>query len=565
VQAAHEDLDRLGDRIVTLSAQIQVASYYLLLMIREFDERAGWGGGFRSCAHWLNWRTGLDLGAARQKVRVARALADLPLISEAMRHGQVSYTKVRALTRVATAENEAGLLEFAKAASAAHVERLVRSWRYVDRLEEAQLDRRRLTSRSLTTYTDSDGMLIIRGCLDPVNAAAFLRALEASTDSLYEKERALKDEVGTTTTHQQRRADALGLIAESALRADLDPGTRGDRYQVVVHVDAPVLQELGPDDAGHPGMAMLEDAIGVSAETSRRLACDCAIVTMAHAPDGSVLNVGRKTRTIPPGLRRALNFRDKTCRFPACGVRVCDGHHLKHWADGGETNLDNLMLLCRRHHVAIHEEGFRVEFQPRGEARFFHPLGWELHQAPAQPFITATAVTVLAEQVAGAGIEVHRTTGSATCLESRCDYGFAIDGLRRGGRRAPAPEATPRSDGGYEAADVSAETRHDVPAETRDYVPAETRDDGSAETRAEATTWGDMSTPLDASTFLDGPTRTADAFSYDREADREADCQGGDEDGGDGLWIATPLSGPARPTEFELWVAAAYGGREVDD
>ena len=117
------DLDRLGDRIAELSARIQAATYALLVLIRQFDEQGGWRpGGFSSCAHWLSWRTGLAPGAAREKVRVAHALARLPLIGAAMQRGRVSYSKVRALTRVATPENEAALLDLALAGTAVHVE-----------------------------------------------------------------------------------------------------------------------------------------------------------------------------------------------------------------------------------------------------------------------------------------------------------------------------------------------------------------------------------------------------------------------------------------------------------
>ena len=128
----------LGDTIAELAARIQAATYELLVMVRQFDERGGWNDGFASCAHWLNWRTGLAIGPAREKVRVARALADLPRLSAAMRRGAISYSKVRAITRVATPETEERLLDFARCATAAHVERLVRAWRRVDRIAEAE-------------------------------------------------------------------------------------------------------------------------------------------------------------------------------------------------------------------------------------------------------------------------------------------------------------------------------------------------------------------------------------------------------------------------------------------
>ncbi len=176
-----DDLEALGERIAELSALISAATFHLLTLIREFDERAGWACGFRSCAHWLSWRTGLGMGPAREKVRVARALADLPLISEATRLGLISYSKVRALTRVATPDNEERLLAFARAGTATHVERLVRAWRTVDRNAEREQELERHASRFLETYTDDDGMVVVRGRLDPEAGAAFQRALEAAS------------------------------------------------------------------------------------------------------------------------------------------------------------------------------------------------------------------------------------------------------------------------------------------------------------------------------------------------------------------------------------------------
>ena len=143
--------------------------------------------------------------------------------------------------------------------------------------------------------------------------------------------------VAEETSAEHRRADALGLVAESALASGLDPGTRGDRYQVVVHVDAEVLTA-----DGESGSSWLADGTHVSAETSRRLACDSARVVMRHAGDGRVLDVGRRTRAISPGLRRALEHRDGGCRFHGCGRRLCDVHHATPWADGGSTSLANM-------------------------------------------------------------------------------------------------------------------------------------------------------------------------------------------------------------------------------
>ena len=163
-------LEELGEQIALLSAQQDASTYESLTWIREFDEDEGWFhaySGFLTCANWLAWRTGLDIGAARQKVRVANALGRLPLISEEMRRGRLSYSKVRALTRIATPDNEEDLLVFAKDGTASHVERLVRAYRSVERrinLDETEVQH---ASRYCHTYTDDDGMIVIRARLEP--------------------------------------------------------------------------------------------------------------------------------------------------------------------------------------------------------------------------------------------------------------------------------------------------------------------------------------------------------------------------------------------------------------
>jgi hypothetical protein len=241
-------LDRLGDQIAEFSAHLEAATARLLALIREFDARGGWNSGFRSCAAWLAWRVGLEPGAARERVRVARALGTLPALAEALARGELSYAKVRALTRIATPETEARLLAVGRAGTAVHVERIVRGWRRVDRQAEAR---------------------------------------EAA----------------------RQHADALALLAETALHHELDPGAPGERYQVVVHVDAAVLA-----DPEQPGQSVLEEGSHVPAGTSRRLACDASRVVMRHDEDGRVVEIGARTRTIPPALRRALQHRDRSCR-----------------------------------------------------------------------------------------------------------------------------------------------------------------------------------------------------------------------------------------------------------
>ena len=412
-------IDALGERIAELAARIHAATYEFLTMLREYDEGTGWNNGFLSCAHWLNWRTGIDLGAAREKVRVARALPGLPLIGDAMRRGRISYAKVRAITRVATPETEHKLLDIALAGTASHVERIVRAWRRVDRVIAAEEAEARHRSRHLTTWIDDDGMLVLRARLTPEVGAVVHRALEAAADQLFREAKDAPNAGGMTddVTWGQRRADALARQAEVALAADLDAGTAGDRYQVVLHVDAtgagtrPKDAEANVDVAFDGALEVDDSAIHVSAETSRRLACDAAVVSMTHDDRGTVLDVGRKTRTIPPAIRRALAARDRRCQFPGCSARRCDAHHIEHWVDGGPTSLKNMVLLCRRHHRAVHEVGFTLERDADGTVVFFDQYGRELETAPLQPRIgDADALAPTTERLTAQGITITPRT-----------------------------------------------------------------------------------------------------------------------------------------------------------
>jgi hypothetical protein len=411
-------LEALGKRITTLAARIHAATHRLLTLIAEFDRRRGWElGGHRSCAHWLAHRTGIDLGTAREKVRTARALVGLPEVSASMSRGELSFSKVRALTRRATSENEGELLEIAQTRSTAELERVVRAFPRGSRADEADLERERYESRKLSIFPDYEGMYLVRGRLPAEVGALLMRAVEAASDVLYREERlrrgsgslskpetAASAEEDTRAEAARRRADALGLLAERALEAGFgggcgtggdqaeaqdragDPGaaapgtgaesrlppsgTRAGRFQVILHVDPPALEA-----EGQGGRSELDDGTRVSPETSRRIACDCGLVKVRHASDGAILDVGRRTRTIPPALRRALEVRDRGCRFPGCGSRFTEGHHVVHWADGGETSLANTMLLCRYHHRLMHEGRWMVRCTGSGKAVFLDPRG----------------------------------------------------------------------------------------------------------------------------------------------------------------------------------------------
>jgi len=430
------DLDHLGDEIAELSAHLDAATARLLDLIREFDARGGWNSGFRSCAAWLSWRVGLDPGAARERVRVARALGALPLLAGALARGEISYAKVRALTRVATPGEEERLLAVARAGTAAHVERIVRGWRCVDRKAETIETARRHASRGLHVYQDDDGMVVVRGRLTPEAGALLMQALTAARETLSQQRRGespapLVDPASETPTMAQQQADALALLAETALHHGIDPGGPGERYQVVVHVDAPVLA-----DANESGQSVLEEGTHVSAETAQRLACDATRVVMRHDADGRVVEVGARTRTIPPALRRALLHRDQGCRFPGCGIAFVQGHHIQHWANGGPTTLSNLASLCRRHHRAVHEEGFQLIRRSDGHLEFFRPDGRRLAEAPAPSTVPSDPVHALRGRHEAHGLHLDARTACPGRLGERLDVGYAIDVLHPLAREA---------------------------------------------------------------------------------------------------------------------------------
>jgi hypothetical protein len=406
-----------------------------MVLLAEFHHRQGWRNTHCSSTdEWLAWRLGIHRHTAQERLRTALALEHLPLTSQAMERGELSFSKVRTLTRAATPENEAVLLDFARAGSAANLDRFIRGWRLLDRKSEVTAEQLRHERRRFSAFVDADGMVVVRGRLDPEVGAVLMRAVEAATDALYRDlesaSRAVAEAELGEATPAQRRADAVGLLAERALAAgfgeiqltgqdgcaddragslpaeskDHDPadplpaesgeddsenplpagsrpaplsGTRAERYMVMLHVDSATLC-----DHGEAGLSELHDGTRVSAETSRRLACDCSVVTIHRGPNGEVTGAGRRMRTVNPQLRRALEARDRGCRFPGCGARFTEAHHVVHWQDGGETTLENCLLLCRLHHRAVHEGGVTVCLDVNAQAVFFTPKGKALAAAP---------------------------------------------------------------------------------------------------------------------------------------------------------------------------------------
>src|SRR5688500_6984904 len=359
-------IDELATEIFTLAGHINAATHRFLLLIAEFDRRQGWSDSVtQSCAHWLNWKCGIGMGAAREKVRVARALENLPKVSAAMETGALSYSKAREITRIATAATEDTLLMVAEHGTASHVEKLVRAFRRNQEAEELSREARQQQSRCVSIRHDDDGSMVLHCRLPAEVGARLLKAIDVAVDDV---------PAGTSTepraSFSARRADALAVLAESFLAHGAMEMNGGDRNQIFVHVAAETLRDRTA------GCCEIEHGPSIAAETARRLSCDACVVALVEDADGEPLNVGCRTRNSCAPLRRLLRARDKGCRFPGCAnARYVDAHHIKHWVNGGETKPSNLVSLCRFHHRAVHEGGFRIEILDDGAFRFVNPKG----------------------------------------------------------------------------------------------------------------------------------------------------------------------------------------------
>lgn len=437
----------LEDRIATLASHLHAATYRLLAMLREFEDLGGCSG-WPSAAHWLQWRCGYSLGTAREKFRVARVLPDLPLIRTAFKRGELSFAQVRALTRMATPGNEATVLRWAKHSTASHMERLARLYRRYGENAAAMTQHR---ERSFTHWQEADGTVSFRIRLLAEQAAVVLKAIEAARDTLEGQdldELPVEDRIAnideppehldedvSAETRRARNADAFVRVVESYLEPDNRPRSTAEKYQVHVHLD---LRKDADGPVQDP------DAPALAEETVRRLGCEAGLVPVVHDND-EILSVGRKTRAVPPAIRRALRLRDRGCRFPGCThTRHVDAHHVRHWADGGETKLSNLVELCGRHHRLLHEGGYSLKTTDDGALVFSRPDGARIPDMPQPLVLTGDPVEELRVEHRRLGVsaETHRCRWDG----ARPDYSAAILVLDQYRRREPGP------------GDVSAET-----------------------------------------------------------------------------------------------------------
>ena len=270
-----------------------------------------------------------------------------------------------------------------------------------------------------------------------------------------------------STARAADRADALRLVADAFLAArseEVESTSLGDRFQVVVHVDQAVLAEPGPMAESEPHRSELDAGPALALATLRRLCCDGTAVGMLEGRDGEPLNVGRKSRAIPPAIRRAMLARDRGCRFPGCDrTRFCDGHHVKHWASGGETKLGNLVTLCSFHHTLVHEGGFGVTVTDDGLFVFTRPggkripesgsartiadarrfrgiagaerfrgiVGIDPETSDSGPAACDSSIQAHAERLNG-GLDVNIDAKTSRCkwLGERMDYSLAIEAMQ---------------------------------------------------------------------------------------------------------------------------------------
>ncbi len=489
------EIELLGEQIAMHAAHLDAATHRLLTDLRAFDQAGGWyRAGAMSCANWLSWRVGWDGRTAREHVRVANRLGELPLIDDALRRGEMSYSKIRAMTRVATPANEACLLEQARYATGAQLEKICRLYASVERHDadttpSDDRQRRHVTRRQL-----DDGMVRITATLHPEEAALVWTALErvakercrasgsaepAPTDPATESslpparpgsrretrnvstslgppeggsaEPAARDLASSSVGVDRQaiaisarvsrfdRADAMVAMAQEIVRG---AAVQRSPIDLIVTVQAETLRARGDGGMDRSSetasdvaidVGVLGDGECISTPATRRLACDCGITEVVEDASGTPLSIGRKRRTIPGAMKRALLRRDRTCRFPGCNTRVfLEGHHVQHWADGGQTALANLASLCSWHHRHVHEHGFQIAIGAGGELRFTDPRGREVRNVPAVPVGPRLGwPTILA---GNADLGITADTPACGSTGDPVDYAACIDALVRAGR-----------------------------------------------------------------------------------------------------------------------------------
>jgi hypothetical protein len=357
----------LATELLRTGRELAAAQCRWLTLLAEFDRRAGWAAdGALSCVDWVVWRVGLARSTAKEKLRVAHEIRRRPIVRAAFAAGEVSYSKVRAITRVvgADAATDDRLVELARAGTTADLERVVRHLEQLQEQERGVDDYLgRFDRRSLRAARTFDGMMVVEMVLPIEEGEELLRHVRVA--EAVDKVSAESASTGPA----QRRVDALlDLVRAGQGQLDTPPRTADpDRYTLHLVADVDALSD-------RVGRAELVDGSPVGLETLRRVACDCGVVRHLVRGPSRPLDLGRRTPVWSTAQRRAIMVRDRgRCRFPSCWRRTCDVHHVVHFADGGVTAVENGILLCPRHHTLVHERRFTI----RGDA----PVQLTFHRA----------------------------------------------------------------------------------------------------------------------------------------------------------------------------------------
>jgi len=395
--------ERLEADICELAAHIDAAVCRWLGLVAEFDRREAWAvWECSSAAMWLSWKCGISLTTAHEQVRVARALAGLPVIRAAFGRGEVSYSKVRAMTRVATPAIEVELVEVARESTGAGLERICRAYRRLGELRADEEAARVFAERALSWGHDEDGGFVFHGRLPAELGELVIQMVQVAQGELGAADRApgssAEDSGGADPVARRepgessaaRRADALVHAARGFLGRLDRARRRVGGAEVTVIVDADLLTDdpEAADEPGSPGVGGTCETghgAGLAPSVARRLACDGVIRALILEPSGDPLRLGRRRRVVTAALRHALEVRDRGCVFPGCDRRgYLDAHHLAHWADGGCTDVDNLCLVCPFHHRRLHEGGWLLTRDPSGRFAAQRPDGRRYATVPVQ-------------------------------------------------------------------------------------------------------------------------------------------------------------------------------------
>lgn len=421
--------DQLADGILTWSGRIAAGEARLLLLIAEFDRREAWGGhGLLSCAHWLSWRTSLSPAAAREKVRVARALTDLPLLQEAFEAGRLSYSQVRAVTRVATPEDQERWLDAARCSTAGQLERVVRGVRRARKVDEDAADPERAAWRMQASKTyDDDGNAVYRLVLPAEQAAVLDAALEAvrvelerrapagaSAEASSPQQADADASAEASSPHPPPLADVFVAMAQTVLAGASPTAARKARAQLTAQID-PLT-----------GWGRLRDGELLPPTSLRQVLTTLpgrgGLVRLRPVSEADLrrFDLGRTQRLPSIALRELLGtFDGQRCRFPGCTRRRrLHAHHVRSWRDGGRTDLDNLVLVCARHHTLVHQHGFVLTLQPDRRLTVATAGGVPLLHHPGLPWRPA------------AELDPHRRITAGTLppdhVAARIDLGYAV-------------------------------------------------------------------------------------------------------------------------------------------